>query len=45
MDGSLLRQCLTEGRYSLFDEESTPKARAEKRNCLLWVKKESENSK
>lgn len=45
MDGSLLRQCLTEGRYSLFDEESTLKARAEKRNCLLWVKKESENSK
>ena len=39
MDGSLLK-CLAEGRYSLFDEELALKERADRRNKLLWVKKD-----
>ena len=45
MDGSLLRLCLKEGRYSLYDEESTLKERADHRNKLLWVKKDGQEKK
>lgn len=39
MDGSLLRECLATGQYSLFDEQIQLKARADKRNRLAWIKK------
>lgn len=44
MDATLLRQCLAAGKYSLFDEAATLKAKADKRNRLAWVNKEKEKS-
>ena len=38
MDASMLRQCLAEGRYSLFDETSALKERADRRHRLAWLK-------
>ena len=38
MDGSLLRKCLADGRYALFDEQEVLKDRADARTRLQWIK-------
>ena len=44
MEGTLLRQCLEEGRYSLFDETAALKARSDRRNRLAWLKESTKHS-
>lgn len=39
MDGNLLRECLAQGRCSLFDESATLKARADKQDRLAGIRK------
>ena len=38
MKGTLLRQCLEEGRYSLYDETAALKERSDRRNRLAWLR-------
>ena len=43
MDGRMLRECLAIGRYSLYDEMARLKERADRRDRLAWIKKNSES--
>ena len=37
MESTLLRQCLAQGKYSVFDEEAALKERADRRDRLSWI--------
>ena len=44
MDGSILRECLRRGRYSLHDEEQILRARSDSPTRLQWLKNMSPDS-
>ena len=44
MDAGRLRECLSSGRYSLFDESLVLQQRADKRRQLQWVRKLDDDS-
>lgn len=44
MNGSILRECLRRGRYSLHDEEQILRARSDSRTRLQWLKNMSPDS-